>query len=266
MTTVEEIYGFLDSFAPFRLAMDFDNAGLLAGDGSAGVERALLALDITPGVVREAAESGAQLIVSHHPVIFHPLRSLRPGSAAYLLAQYGIAAICAHTNLDVAADGVNHCLAVRLGLENVRTLKPYGATGLAEALMGETDRSYEPEEFARMAGEALGCDGLFFADGGRPIGTAGLCGGAGSDYLGDAAAKGCQAFVTGEVKHHELIEAENLGVTLVAAGHYDTEEVVVRPLLELLQSRFPGVSFARAQSSHRPARYLQISGRNANGT
>ncbi len=266
MTTVGDIYGFIDGFAPFRLAMDFDNAGLLAGESGARVERALLALDITPGVVREAAENGAQLLVSHHPVIFHPLRSLRPGTASYLLARYGVAAICAHTNLDVAAGGVNSCLAERLGLENVRALKAYGDSGLAEALMGDTGREYPPEEFARMAGEALGCDGLFYADGNRPVSTVGLCGGAGSDYLRDAAEKGCQAFVTGEAKHHELIEAANLGVTLVVAGHYDTEEAVIRPLLELLQKRFPDVLFARAQSSHRPAKYLQISGRNANGS
>lgn len=266
MTTVGDIYELINGFAPFRLAMDFDNAGLLAGDKGTPVERVLLALDITPDVVREAAESRAQLVVSHHPVIFHPLRSLRPQTAPYLLARYGIAAICAHTNLDVASGGVNSCLAARLGLQNVRALKAYGDSGLAETLMGETGREYGPEEFARVVGEALGCDGLFYADGGRPVTAVGLCGGAGSDYLRDAAERGCQAFVTGEAKHHELIEAANLGVTLVAAGHYDTEEVVVRPLLERLRKRFPDVSFARAESSRRPAKYLQISGRNTNGS
>lgn len=266
MATVGEIFKFIDGFAPFRLAMDFDNAGLLVGESGAQVQKALLALDITPAVVREAAEQKAQLIISHHPVIFHPLRCLRPETASYLLARHGIAAICAHTNLDVAAGGVNSCLAERLALKHVRTLKEYGGSGLAEALMGETDRAYGPEEFARRAGEALGCDGLFYADGGQKISTVGLCGGAGSDYLQTAAGLGCQAFVTGEAKHHELIEAANLGVTLVAAGHYDTEEVVIRPLLELLRKRFPDVMFARAQSSHRPAKYLQISGRNTNGS
>ena len=265
MTTVGDIYEFIDGFAPFRLAMDFDNAGLLAGERGARVQKVLLALDITPDVVRETAECGAQLVVSHHPVIFHPLRSLQPRTASYLLARYGIAAICAHTNLDVAAGGVNSCLAARLGLENVRTLKAYGDSGLAEALMGETAEC-DPDEFARMAGEALGCDGLFYTDGGRPVSAVGLCSGAGSDYLPDAAEKGCQAFVTGEAKHHELIEAANLGVTLVVAGHYDTEEVVIHPLLELLRKRFPDVAFTRAQSSHRPAKYLQITGRNSNGS
>ena len=266
MTTVGDIYGWIDGFAPFRLAMDFDNAGLLAGDGDARVQRTLLALDITPDVVREAAESGAQLLVSHHPVIFQPLRSLTPQTAPYLLAQYGIAAICAHTNLDVAAGGVNRCLAERLGLTDVRALKAYRDTGLAEALMGETGEEFAPEGFARRVGEDLGCDGLFYADGGRPVTTVGLCSGAGADCLPDAAEKGCQAFVTGEAKHHELIAAANLGVTLVAAGHYDTEEVVIRPLLGLLRKNFPDVEFARARSSHRPARYLQISGGNADGS
>lgn len=256
MTTVGDIYRYIDGFAPFCTQMDFDNCGLQAGDPKAEVRTVLLALDITPDVVREAAEKGAQLVISHHPVIFNPLRSLMAGTAPYLLAEHGIAAICAHTNLDLAPGGVNTCLAARLGLRSVETLEADGASGSPAALFGRTTQTFGPREFAAFVKSSLGCDGLFYTDGGRKIDLVGLCSGAGSDYLHTAAARGCQAFVTGEAKHHEMIDAENLGVTLVAAGHYFTEDVVIGPLAERLEKQFPGVAFARAESSHCPVKCL----------
>ena len=256
MTTVRDIYQDIDSFAPFRTQMNFDNCGLQAGDPDAEVRTALLSLDITPAVVREAADLGAQLVISHHPVIFNPLRSLMAGTAPYLLAEYGIAAICAHTNLDLAPGGVNTCLAGRLGLLDVKTLAEDDESGLPAALFGRTARSFEPREFAALVKSSLGCDGLFYADGGRTITTVGLCSGAGCDYLHAAAAGNCEAFVTGEAKHHEMIDAENLGVTLVSAGHYFTEDVVIGPLRERLGKRFPGTEFLRAKSSHCPVKCL----------
>lgn len=256
MTSVQDIYRYIDSFAPFRTQMDFDNCGLQAGDAEAEVRTVLLALDITPGVVREAARRSAELIVSHHPVIFNPLRSLPAGTAPYLLAQYGIAAVCAHTNLDLAPGGVNTCLAARLGLTDVETLAEDAASGLPAALFGRTERSFAPDVFAGFVKARLGCDGVFYTNGGRAVETVGLCSGAGSDFLRDAAARGCQAFVTGEAKHHEMIDAENLGITLIAAGHYYTEDVVIMPLLERLAGQFPGVSFLRAEESHCPVKCL----------
>lgn len=256
MTTVRNIYDFIDGFAPFCTQMSFDNSGLLVGDPGAGVSAALLALDITPGVVREAASRGAQLIVSHHPVIFDPLRSLMPGTAPYLLVQNGIAAICAHTNLDLALGGVNTCLAERLGLLDVEPLEINEASGLSCVLAGRTEKPLEPREFAASVKAALGCDGLFYTDGGRAVSRVGLCSGAGSEFLHVAADHGCEAFVTGEAKHHELLFAENLGVTLVVAGHYFTEDVVIGPLAKRFSERFPDVAFLRAESSHCPVQCL----------
>ena len=111
MVTAGDIYDFLNVCAPFETAMSFDNAGFLVGERQAPVSAVLLALDITPKVVGEAARLGAELIISHHPVIFQPLRRMGPRDVPYLLAQHGIGAICAHTNLDFAPGGVNTCLA-----------------------------------------------------------------------------------------------------------------------------------------------------------
>ena len=116
MAAIDEIYRYLNEIAPFSTAMDFDNAGFLVGDGKTEVTKALVTLDITAQSVRQAREKGAQLIVSHHPVIFHPLKRLLSNSVPYLLAKEGIGAICAHTNLDMAPGGVNDCLAAALEL------------------------------------------------------------------------------------------------------------------------------------------------------
>ena len=122
MCTVGDIYNYIDKFAPFKSCAEWDNVGLLVGDRSKTVKRAAIALDITPHNVMQAAESGCNLIISHHPVIFHPIKSLNSYSAPYLLAKHGISAICAHTNLDAAAGGVNDVLANIIGLRDVRPI------------------------------------------------------------------------------------------------------------------------------------------------
>lgn len=114
MTRVSDIFEFIDGFAPFDSAMDFDNVGFLVGNEQAPVERCLLALDVTLDVIEEAKSLGASLIVSHHPVIFEAIRALRHDSIPHLLARTGISVICAHTNLDMAPFGVNSCLAKAL--------------------------------------------------------------------------------------------------------------------------------------------------------
>ncbi|MCI1966803.1 MAG: Nif3-like dinuclear metal center hexameric protein [Oscillospiraceae bacterium] len=256
MTTTGDIYQFIDGFAPFRTAMGFDNPGLLVGDESIPVTKVLLSLDITPAVIQEASQLGAELVVSHHPVIFHPLKRLRTGSVPYLLASHSIAAICAHTNLDMAPGGVNDCLAKRLNLKNVRMLCENSASGLAEALCGETNHEYSPREFAEFVKGVLGCEGLRYTEGGKSITSVGLCSGGGADYLYDAAQNGCQAFVTGECKHNILLDAENLGVTLVAAGHFETEDPVIPVLMQRLAERFQDVDFIRSRVMHAPVHYL----------
>ena len=139
MATVREVYQYLDGLAPFSLQMDFDNAGFLVGRGDRTVTKILVSLDITEEVAAEAAEVGAELIVSHHPVIFHPARSVTDGGPdgriLLSLIEHGIAAICAHTNLDAVAGGVNDALAQKLGLVQIEQLhqdgvdasgRPYG--------------------------------------------------------------------------------------------------------------------------------------------
>ena len=165
MATVNEVYGFLDKLAPFDLQMDFDNAGFLVGRGETQVKRLLVALDVTLPVAKEAEEKGCQLIVSHHPVIFHPVKALTDQSATgrvlLALAEGRMAAICAHTNLDAVMEGVNCCLARRLELSDLEQLhqdgldhegRPYG--------IGRVGTAHRPGmtagEYAAFVKEKLG--------------------------------------------------------------------------------------------------------------
>ncbi len=254
MVTVGEIYRAIDEIAPFASALEFDNAGLLVGSAGQQVSRVVLALDITLEVVKEAVKSNAQLIVSHHPVIFHPIRDLPVESVAYQLAQHGIAAICAHTNLDMAPLwGVNAALADALGLENVRAMTQHG--GNTETVIG-TVPECDPQAFAVSVKQRLKRPTVEYCKGDRAVRHVALCSGAGGAFVADAIKSGADAFVTGEVKHHEWLLAHENGLTIVCAGHFGTENIVMERLQNFLQSRFAGLQVQMALSGRDPVCWI----------
>ena len=248
------IYGKLNSLAPFANQESWDNSGLLVGDPGAEVKTALVVLDITAEAVREAREIGAELIISHHPVIFHPLKKVESGSVVWELAQAGISAICAHTNLDMAPGGVNDCLAAALELSGRMEVAFYGE--LPCCVMGTLAQPMEPKSFAAFVKERLSCEGIRYVAGNRPVRKVALCSGAGGEFLFDAMEKGADAFVTGEVKHHEILAAKEAGLTLVDGGHFKTEDIAMEPLRERLSRAFPGLEFFLEENAGDGIRYL----------
>lgn len=250
MTTVKDIYNFIDSFAPFDSAMDFDNAGILAGNENAAVTKAVVALDITPDVVDEASKIGAELIISHHPVIFHPLKKLSSNSVPYMLAQKSITAICAHTNLDLSEKGVNTELARALNLQNIRLIEN-------EALaIGNLNHTMNAEEFARLVKDNLNCAGLRYTTAKNNIKRVAVSSGAGGDNIYLALSLKADALVTGEIKHNFILDAVNNGLMIVDAGHYRTEDVVIEPLIKLLSEEFKEISFYKSLSFTDTVKYL----------
>ena len=174
MATVKDVYAAVDQIAPFAAQMDFDNAGFLVGRGEQQVTRLLVSLDITEEVVWEAVERGVELIVSHHPIIFHPARSITDetsvGRIVLALAERGIAAICAHTNLDASVGGVNDALADALGLTECTVLEPSG-TDRAGAVIGigrtgvlRTGTGMDAAAYAAQVKKALGANGVRYVD------------------------------------------------------------------------------------------------------
>ena len=252
VTTVKDILDFFEDVAPAATAMDFDNVGLLVGDGGAAVTKALLTLDITAEAAEEAAALGCELIISHHPVIFRPLRALRTRDAAYVLARHGMAAVCMHTNLDLSERfGVNTCLAAALGVENLRRADS-GDCLFVGTLAEETDML----AFARHAKEALGCEGLRYTDVRERVYTVALSSGAGGSEIFAAAQEGADVLVTGEIKHHEINAANELGVNIVDAGHFKSEDVVLAPLRKKLEAAFPEVRFVKSRTYSDKIKYI----------
>ena len=228
--TIGEVLALLEQKAPSKTAEPWDNSGLLVGNAELPVEAVLVTLDITHDSLDRALAVGAQLVVSHHPVIFEALRALTPGSVPYRLVQHGIAALCVHTNLDKAPSGVNDCLAQCLGLESIRVT----ADGMSR--LGDLPEPLSGDAFARRVARCLGTS-VRARTGDLPVRTVALCGGAGADLVLPLLEQ-ADAALTGEVKHHEWL-AVPPGKTMVDGGHYATEVVVVRQLASWLRTAFP---------------------------
>lgn len=347
---VRDIYRVMDQMAPFSLSMDFDNTGLLVGDEDAEVTGVLLALDCTSAVLEEAQKKGANLILTHHPIIFKGIKSVRADSVVYQAIRRGVHVISAHTNLDIAQGGVNDCLAHQLGLSDLRgltvtnsklyqkivafvpethwkavydamtsagagTMENYagcaylthgegtflpmegadpflGTLGKQETVqevriemvcppqktkevvaamkqvhpyevpaydvmenqaitqtetlgrVGTLNHPLTPQELAQYVKERLGGGSIRYTEGCAPITTVAVCGGAGDSEVESALRCGAQALITGEVKHHIFLEASRCGMTLIEAGHFETEDVVLDPLKERLASQFPNLPFS----------------------
>jgi dinuclear metal center YbgI/SA1388 family protein len=253
--TVQEIYEVINAIAPFSESMDFDNTGILIGDPDAQVSRVLLCLDATQHVLQEAVELGAELIISHHPIIFSPLRRVQKGDRVYEIIRSGISVISAHTNLDKAFPfGVNHALAQALGLQNIQGVIPDGNGYIG--FMGELSEEMTPETFGECVKEALGLKFVSYTPAQRTLRKVCVVGGAGGEYWREAAAFGADAFVTGEVKQHEAIDAAAANFALYEAGHYHTEILYRDMLQDVLRERCPGVTFCVSKKERAPMEVL----------
>lgn len=227
---LNELMTVMETIAPEALAEEWDNVGLLVGDASCELDTVVVTLDADEAAIRFAKEQGAQAIVAHHPLIFSPVRAVRAPSALYTLATSGIACFAAHTNLDAAKGGVNDVLAAKLGLTEV--CEAFGGIGR----IGRLSQEMTPEEFATFVGKTLGTR-VQLRKGTKTIRTVALVGGAGGDFITDCEA---DAYLTGEIKHHEWLETP-AQLTVAAAGHYATEVVVVEPLANRLQEICPAL-------------------------
>jgi len=241
MTTVQDILELLTFIAPLDLAESWDNVGLLCGDRKQEASSVLCALDVTREVVLEAKGLGAELIVAHHPVIFTSVNRVteddETGRILREAVRDGISLICMHTNLDCAWGGVNDALAKALGLMDVRNMEAGENHMLGR--VGELPKTFAPKDFALYVKERLNAGGVRFCDGGRDINYVAVGGGACGKMMDDALKKGAEAFVIGDCSYDLMQRAQYLGLTLVDAGHFPTENTVVPVLAEKLTEAFP---------------------------
>ena len=249
MTTVADILKFIESIAPPYMAESWDNVGLLCGRREKAVKKILVALDPFATVIDQAIEIGADLIVTHHPLIFgEALKAVNEntetGRCLLTLIENGIAAINAHTNLDQAPGGVNDVLAQKLALVNVEILNPCGTTESGEPWglirMGEVPE--QPlDAFLNRVKTLLGCEGLRYVNSGVPVRKVCVGGGSCGSAYAEAKAHGCDTLVTADVKYNQFRSAFEAGINLIDAGHFHTENPTMPVLAEKLRRAFPGV-------------------------
>jgi dinuclear metal center YbgI/SA1388 family protein len=265
MTRIADIAAFLESFAPRRLAADWDNVGLLAGDPEQTVSRVMTCLTITPASADEAIREKAELIVTHHPLPFHPLKRLTteqtPSRLLWQLARANVAIYSPHTAFDSALAGINQQLAEGIGLTQIQPLVPAkdDPDGLGSGRVGVLAKAASLKELAAKLASFLKVTGVQVVgvDAAKLERVAVACGSAGS-YLPAAAKAGCQALVTGETVFHTCLEAEALGVALLLPGHFASERFACERLAEVLQKPFPALHIWPSRDECDPLRWVGV--------
>ncbi len=233
MITAKKLEAVVDQTAPFALAAPWDNCGLLVDCGGE-TDKILFALDATVPVLEEAQRCGCGIVVTHHPAIFSPLKRFSQGDPALEAARRGLSLIAAHTCFDAAAGGVNDLLC---DLFRVQDREEFAGIGRMGGLRFDGAR-----ELAAYVRERLGCGPVRYVDGGGAIRRVGVIGGAGGDFAAQAKQAGLDALITGECKHHEALYAKQAGLTLVAAGHYETENPAVEALRRSVEASLGGAA------------------------
>ncbi len=250
MTTVADVVALLAQRYPPGWADDWDRVGLVLGEPDAPADTVLCAVDCVPEVVDEAVQAGAGLLVVHHPLLLRGVSSVAPttykGQIVHRMIRAGLALFTAHTNADVAAPGVSDALAARLGLTDLRPLRPAqrelpgAGPAVGSGRVGQLPRPITLAELTALAAAALPATHWGVRAAGAPdrvIATVAVCGGAGDSYLADAVAAGVDAYLTADLRHHPA--SEHLaagGPALLDAAHWATERPWLDDLATLLRS------------------------------
>jgi dinuclear metal center YbgI/SA1388 family protein len=246
--------------------MDFDNVGFLVGRADAAVSRILVSLDITRGVISEALDIGAALIVSHHPLFFS-LKSVTDadvtGGKVVRLLSGGVSAICMHTNLDAAYGGTNDALAIAAGIAGeageTELLSEDGflpdGTAFSYGRVGYLKNPLPLSEYLDMLKESLKSNGFRYFDAGSDVYKVAVVGGAGGSELHHAVRHGCDTFVTSDVKYDVFLEAKELGINLIDGDHFCTENPVTGVLADKLRAAFPEAEVAISKSHGQTVRF-----------
>lgn len=260
--SIKEVIDALERFAPLPLQESWDNAGLQVGLTAAEVSGALLCLDVTEAVVDEAVRLGCNLIVSHHPLIFHKLACVGgadPVQRAVAKAiLHGITIVSMHTNMDNARGGVNFKMAEKLGLAEPQFFAKKTVDGIecGSGVVGELPEPLTAEDFIRRVKQAFGVEcAQCNAPLQRPIRRVALCGGAGSFLLGDAIAEGADAFVTGEMHYHEYFGHDG-EIQIAVIGHYQSEKYTAEVFRDIIHSVAPDVRCVLSEANVNPIHYI----------
>lgn len=246
MVKVKAVSDYINKIAPYNTQCSWDNCGLLVGDENAEVNKIGVCLDLTDETLRQAKNEKVDLIITHHPLIFAPQKNFLVGDKAFELAKDGINLISAHTCFDCADGGVNDVLCDVLGIMEVEGIRsdeceiPMARIGCVE--------EQSSSEFALFVSKKLGTV-CRVVDCKNTVKKVAVCGGAGMDFLADVLREGADAYVTSEMKHHEMLFAKEKGITVIDAGHFKTENPSMTILKNKLEEEFDGLDVVLLRQS-----------------
>lgn len=221
---VKELYDFFDALIPRELSCEWDNDGLMcASDLTKKVKKVLLTLDVSEAAVDYAIKNSFDAIISHHPLIFNPVKSIREDRDKKLveLIKNDVAVMSFHTRLDAMKGGMNDRLADLLSLSDTY---PFGPEGETVGRIGTTEREYSPKEFALKIKYALCCENVLVSDAGKNVKKVAVVGGDGKDYMDYAVSEGADTYISGRLGYNTMAEAKEMGINLIEAGHFYTED------------------------------------------
>ncbi len=250
MVRCQAVIDAMNRIAPKKLAEEWDNPGLLVGNPRQEIERVLLCLDVSDVVIEQAVKIHAGLIISHHPMIFRPMKAIRTdlptGRRIEKLLRNGISVFAAHTNLDCAWGGVNDVLAEQIGLTDIVPFErsEEGEEGMPSlGRMGILPESMTARAFAEKIRDCLPTSYVRLTEAGsHPVRKVALCSGSGAEFIAKAAFLGADAYVTGDVRYHDAQRAVEEGIHVIDAGHFGTEFPVVHALKERLEQELGKLS------------------------
>ncbi|MBO5316728.1 MAG: Nif3-like dinuclear metal center hexameric protein [Clostridia bacterium] len=232
--TLKELYDYLEEKMPPSLREEWDNDGMMCcPDTKAEVKRVLVSLDVTEEIVDYAIDRGFDLIISHHPLIFKPVSSVTDSGNVsrkiIKLIESGVSVFSFHSRADKVVGGVNDILCDLLGIFNAES---FGEGGLGR--VGEIDEEIALEDFVYRVKQTLGSDMVRYSDGLNPVRRVALVGGDGKDFVKSAIDAGADTYLSGRISYNMMVEAAEMGINLVEAGHYFTEQPVTDFFQELL--------------------------------
>ncbi len=259
---IKQITDVIERFAPLALQESYDNAGLIVGRPDDEVSRALLAVDVTEAVLDEAEREGCGLVITHHPIVFHPLK--RFNSADYVqrcverAIRSGIALYACHTNLDSAPHGMSWRLASLLGVGELRVLEP-SASGAADTgfgVVGELPEAIPAEAFLRRIMERTGASVVRHSALPKPeVKRIAVCTGAGASLIGEARRAGADLYVTSDLKYNDFMAPD--GAFAVAdIGHFESEYCAIELLFDVLSKNLCTFAVRRSEASRNPVHYM----------
>lgn len=244
--SLKKVLDIIDEIAPFSLAEKWDNSGLQVGSPDMEIKKILIALDPTMEAIKKAVSLNARLIITHHPLLFNSISHINfelfPGNIIHEAIKNDIAVIAAHTNLDNARKGINHFLAGRLGLVDLKVLEPKelnGVSGYGLGVIGYLNEPIDLRSYVMKVKESLGTASVKVIGSDKStVKRVAAVGGSGRDYIAKAKEKGADLLVTGDIGHHDALTARTLGINVIDAGHFYTERAALTGFMEQLNKRF----------------------------